>query len=54
MKQQFSPSIPYASPSIPYASPSIPYASPSIPYASPSWNRSLQTPTHGQSTTGMI
>ncbi|CAF3690400.1 unnamed protein product [Rotaria sp. Silwood1] len=33
--------------------PSIPYSSPSIPYASPSWHRSLQTPTHGQSTSDM-
>ena len=54
MKQQRSPSIPYNSPSIPYRSPSIPYASPSIPYASPSWNRSLETPTHGRSTAGTI
>ena len=61
MKQQFSPSIPYASPSnpyaspsIPYASPSIPYASPSIPYDSPSSNKSLQTPTHGRSTSGTV
>ncbi len=67
-KEKRSPSIPYASPrnpfaspSIPYASPSIPYASPrnlfassSIPYASPSSNRSLQTPTHERSTSGMI
>ncbi len=63
-----SPSNPYASPSIPYASPrnlytspSIPfssppnlYASPSIPYASPLWNRSLQTPTHDRSTSGIV
>ena len=28
--------------------------SPSIPYVSPLWTRSLQTPTHDQSTTGMI
>ncbi len=54
MKQQRSPSIPYNSPSISYGSPSIPYASPSIPYASPSWNRALQTPTHGRSIPGTI
>ncbi|CAF4923374.1 unnamed protein product, partial [Rotaria sp. Silwood2] len=31
-------------------SPSIPYASPSIPYASPLLNKSLQTPTHDRPT----
>ncbi|CAF4499574.1 unnamed protein product [Rotaria sp. Silwood2] len=31
-------------------SPSIPYASPSIPYASPLLNKSLRTPTHDRST----
>ncbi|CAF4618095.1 unnamed protein product [Rotaria sp. Silwood1] len=31
-------------------SPSIPYASPSIPDASPLWNKSVQTPTHDRPT----
>ncbi|CAF4700130.1 unnamed protein product, partial [Rotaria sp. Silwood2] len=34
-------------------SPSIPYASPSIPYASPLLNKSLQTPTHDRPTSIM-
>ncbi|CAF1583537.1 unnamed protein product, partial [Adineta steineri] len=56
MKDQSSPSIPYASPPNMRGSPSIPYAfppnmrgSPSIPYASPQRTELLQTPIHDQS-----
>ncbi|CAF4228792.1 unnamed protein product, partial [Adineta steineri] len=60
MKDQSSPSIPYASPpnlrgspSIPYASPPNLHGSPSIPYASPQRTELLQTPIHDQSISSM-
>ncbi|CAF1466427.1 unnamed protein product [Adineta steineri] len=60
MKDQSSPSIPYASPPNMRSSPSIPYASPpnmrsspSIPYASPQRTELLQTPKHDQSISSM-
>ncbi|CAF1366873.1 unnamed protein product [Adineta steineri] len=61
MKDQSSPSIPYASPpnlrgslSIPYASPPNLRGSPSIPYASPQRTELLQTQIHDQSISSMI